>query len=119
MSYDLRFVTPKGRTAKLRRKHNFQGGTYCVGGTDSARFNITYNYGGILRMVFGPDGIRWLYSKTATEVKASCLDAMGKLDSSKVSSDYWLSTEGNVYTALSALAQIADMVPKHYTLQVD
>ena len=86
------------------------GGTYCVGGTDEASLNITYNYGGIFRRVLGDGGIRSLYSKTGAEMAPKLREAVAALGEDR-DDDYWRATDGNAGAALARLLKWADQHP--------
>ena len=87
-----------------------KGGTYCVGGTREAHFNITYNYGKYFYDKFGYEGIRFLYGKTGAETIPILEKAIRTLGED-TDSDYWKSTEGNARQALCALLALARMRP--------
>lgn len=44
MSYDIYITDESGKTLTLDTPHDLKGGTYAVGGTTEAHFNITFNY---------------------------------------------------------------------------
>lgn len=68
MSYDIYLRDPiTNETMELDEPHQMRGGTYAVGGESRAYFNITYNYGPILRQVLGPEGVRAIYGMTGAE----------------------------------------------------
>ncbi len=111
MSYDISLKEPVGKdTIVFDSPHQIKGGTYCVGGSDEAWLNITYNYGKIFRKVFGDDGIRTIYGMTGAESVALIKDAMSKLKDD-VSEDYWEATEGNAKRALAGILAFAQLRP--------
>jgi len=111
MSYDIRLHDAEtGVTTKLDEKHKWQGGTYQVGGSELAKFNVTYNYGAILHNVLPPQGIRTLYGLTGNESMPLLRKAIAELGD-ETSKDYWDATEGNVKVALIAMLNLACMCP--------
>jgi len=119
MSYDLCLRDPNtGEAVKLQARHQWRGGTYAVGGCDTASFNVTYNYAHILQRVLGEKGICELYGKTGAMTfdllsKAIAeLTAAVELNGDGVSNDYWEATSGNVKHALMVLLDLAVMCPE-------
>lgn len=111
MSYAISLVDPvTGDTAELDHLHQMKGGTYAIGGTRLAELNVTYNYGGILRRVLGPEGIRTIYGMTGAESIPVLGQAAAQLGCD-VHDDYWQPTEGNVKQALLQLRALAWMRP--------
>lgn len=128
MSYDLQLRDPTtNETTVLGEKHDIAGGTYCVGGTAYAQFNITYNYYSILDRVLPPvdppagyeifakedgklHGIRTIYGMTGFESTPVLATAAVKL-SGEASDNYWDATEGNVKKALLGCLELAAMCP--------
>lgn len=111
MSYDIQLnhqVT--GEVLELDTPHQMKGGTYQVGGCDTASMNITYNYGNHFYRVFDDDGIRDIYGKTGVESIPILESAISKLKDD-VSSDYWESTEGNAKASLIQLLTLAKLRP--------
>lgn len=87
------------------------GGTYRIGGTDKAEFNITYNYGWFFyRFLDKDDGIRWLYRKTGAETVERLNQAVSELGINRYR-DYWAPTPGNAGAALSRLLMWARQYP--------
>jgi len=111
MSYDVYLKDPTtGNVIELDIVHHMKGGTYAVGGTNEAHLNITYNYGGIFRQVFGEKGIRSIYGMTGAEslpILEKAIYALGN----DTHEDYWKATEGNAKRALINLAQLATLAP--------
>ena len=118
MSYDISFEKVKGETLRFDELHDFKGGVYAQDGTDEAWLNITYNYAGHFRNVFGDDGIRSLYGKTAKEVIPILENAVENLGTQR-DGDYWASTEGNAGAALVDLLAIARMCPDDAVMRGD
>lgn len=111
MSYDITLNDPvTNETIIFDNKHNIKGGTYCLGGTQEAWLNITWNYGKIFRKVLGEKGIRSIYGKSGAESIPMLKEAISKLKDD-VSEDYWEATEGNVKKALYGLLAFAEMRP--------
>lgn len=83
--------------------------------------NITYNYAEIFRALFGNDGIRSLYGKTAATVSGEVQRAIGAIPDvvaiEKACSChnsmtcYWATTAGNAKDALENLLILALEVP--------
>ena len=112
MSYDIALSDPDtGETIKLDRKHQWKGGTYCMGGSELAELNITYNYSEILERVLGEAGIRALYGKTGSQSLEMLTAALKKLAEEPPDNDYWKATDGNVRMALIAVLDLATMCP--------
>jgi hypothetical protein len=111
MSYDV-YLRDKDthNPTVLDEKHKWQGGTYELGGSQTAEFNVTYNYGAILRDVLPPQGIRTLYGLTGNESMPLLRKAIATLGND-ASKDYWDATEGNVKVALTAMLDLACMCP--------
>lgn len=111
MSYDIDLTDPvTGDVLKLDAPHHMRGGTYAIGGTPEASLNITYNYGKFYYDLFGEEGIRFLYGKTAAGTIAHLKTAVLKLKDD-VTSNYWDATEGNAKRALVQLLALAEMRP--------
>ena len=110
MSYDIDLINPDTEEViLLDNKHQVNGGTYKVGGTDEAHFNITYNYSEFFYKTLGEGGIRSLYGKTCVESIPILMEAAQKLGMD-VSDNYWDSTEGNARVALLNLVKLAALV---------
>ena len=111
MSYDITLNDPVTNDVIIfDNKHNIKGGTYCLGGTQEAWLNVTYNYGEIFRKVFGEMGIRNIYGKSGAESIPLLEKAMAKLKDD-VSEDYWEATEGNAKKFLYGLLAFAQLRP--------
>lgn len=111
MSYDI-YLTDhvSGEVLNCEVAHQLRGGTYAMGGTSEAWLNVTYNYGGHFRRLFGEDGIRFLYGKPAVDTIAPLQSGADALKND-VSEDYWEGTEGNAKRALLSLIALAKMLP--------
>lgn len=111
MSYDIDLVDPVTRKVLLLDEpHQLKGGTYAVGGSREASFNITYNYAPHFYKVLGEQGIRTLYGKTGEETIPMLAEAASKL-AADVNVDYWKPTEGNAKAALLSLLALARIRP--------
>lgn len=112
MSYDIELLDPvTKKTIILPEKHQMQGGTYCVGGTDEAHLNVTCNYSKHFFAYLDKDkGIRGIYGKTAAETIPLLENAIAKLPDDKTN-DYWEPTGGNAKAALCQLLALARMRP--------
>ena len=111
MSYDIELVHPvNGETLKLDSNHHMRGGTYCVGGTDEARLNVTYNYYKHFIRVLGDKGIRTIYGMSGVDSIPVLSNAVSQL-ADDVSDNYWEPTEGNAKASLIQLLTLAKMRP--------
>ena len=111
MSYDLGLKDQiTGEWLELDEPHQMKGGTYQLGGCETAQLNITYNYGKHLRKVLGEGGIRSLYGKTGAETVPVLETATAAL-ADTVADNYWESTEGNTKRALLQCLALARLRP--------
>lgn len=111
MSYDIDLTDPiTGEILELDSPHQLRGGTYQIGGTTEATLNITYNYSEIFCKVFGEDGIRCLYGKSACGTIPALQKAIDSLGND-VSDNYWEATEGNAKRVLIQLLTLAKLRP--------
>jgi len=111
MSYDIDLCDPvTGNVLELPEKHHMAGGTHCLGGTTEMSLNVTYNYAGIFKMVFGDEGIRSIYGRVAATTIQQLQMAADALRND-TDEDYWKPTEGNVKAALLQLLALAQMRP--------
>ena len=105
MSYDIYLHDAKNGDVLIVR-HDLRAGTYCLGGSDTAWLNITYNYSGHFRRVLGEKGIRAIYGLTAAESLPVLDAAIAQLGTDR-DLDYWNPTEGNARVALENLRLLA------------
>jgi hypothetical protein len=117
MSYAIYLNDPITKECLLLdSKHHMRGGTYCVGGEDRAKLNITYNYAKHFYRVFDkePDtkglGVRTIYGMTGAESIPVLKAAIAQLGDD-VNEDYWAATEGNAKRSLLQLVALATMRP--------
>lgn len=112
MSYDLGLKDPVTKEwIELDAPHQMRGGTYCVGGTPSAKINITYNYEQFFRQVLcAENGIRLLYGMTGAESIPIIKKAIEQLGDD-IDEHYWKPTEGNAKQALHQCLALAQMYP--------
>lgn len=110
MSYDIYIKDEKGPII-FKKKHNYKGGTYQVGGCNEAWINITDNYSEHFVKFLGEKGIRSIYGKTVEEVVPILKEAIDKMDD-EISENYWDATEGNARYSLVNLINIALLCPK-------
>lgn len=111
MSYDIYLKEPvSGTTVLFDSPHQIKGGTYCVGGTNEAWLNITWNYSKFYYAAFGTEGIRTIYGMSGAESITVLENAIAKLGNDE-SNDYWEATEGNAKKALLQLLSMAKMRP--------
>jgi len=112
MSYDLELQDPvTGETLELDSAHHMKGGTYCVGGTTKAKFNITYNYSAFFYKYMGEKGLREIYGMTGAESIPVLQRAIQQLGDDEATEGYWKATEGNAKRALCSLVALAQMRP--------
>lgn len=111
MSYDISLTD---RVTKqpiiLESKHQINGGTFAIGGTNEATLNVTYNYSTKFVSIFGSGGIRNIYGKTGAESIPMLKNAILML-SDDTDPDYWKPTDGNVKRSLYGLLAFAEMRP--------
>ncbi len=82
-----------------------EGGTYCLGGTDQADLNITYNYGRIYHRVIDEENGLWTLNGLPAQAALDLLEpAILQLEDGK-DSDYWAATDGNAKRPLVMLAE--------------
>lgn len=111
MSYSIDLLEPVTRNViELDHPHFIRGAQYAVGGTTKLTLNVTYNYGKIYYHLFGEQGIRFLYDKSAHETIVPLQEAIAKLKDD-VDDNYWNATEGNAKQALISLLTFAQMRP--------
>lgn len=113
MSYDIELVDPSTKKlARLPSKIWAQGGTYHLGGSDRAEFNITWNYSPHYYRLFPENqGLRWLYGKIAKDTVPVIQQVMDQLGDD-THPDYWEPTEGNAKQALKVLLLLARACPE-------
>lgn len=109
MSWDC-YLERNGRTVELAERHHLKGGTYPLGGTTQACFNVTYNYGRIFRRVGIEDALNSFNGKTAQETIPIMEAAIAQLNDDPCD-DYWQPTEGNARRALEGLLVLARAAP--------
>lgn len=112
MSYDIYLSDPDtDEVIIFDAKHDIQGGTYALGGTNKAELNITYNYAEYYyKHLNSGKGIRSLYGMTGEKAIPILEDAIKKLGT-KTDKDYWKSTSGNAGSALQGLLTFAKLRP--------
>ena len=89
-----------------------EGGTYCLGGSDTADINITYNYGPYFHICLDKKkGLRWLDGKKAKDAMARMERAVKELGTGK-DDNYWKPTPGNAGYAPSILLKWAKRHPE-------
>lgn len=113
MSYDIYLLDPVTlKPIQFDNPRQEGGGTYQVGGTREAWFNITYNYSEFYYEYLDSEkGIRWLYKKKAKECINRLEYAVSKLGT-KQYRDYWAPTRGNAGHAISILLNWAQEFPE-------
>jgi len=110
MGFDVSLVDAKTGIPVRVDRHE-EGGTYVVGGTESAELNITYNYS------------KWYYQHICPLRGLRCLDGVAGAQAipvlenaiSELNTDqadfYWEPTEGNARHALTILLKWAQGNP--------
>jgi hypothetical protein len=91
-------------------RNHTHGGTYAVGGVDSAELNITYNYSRHFHSALGGSFTETIHGKPADEV-ISVLEKAVEILGTKRDRDYWKPTPGNAGFALSILLAWAREYP--------
>jgi len=111
MSYDIDLRDPVTKeTIFFDESHQIRGGSYPIGGTNKAEFNITYNYAPVYYKLMGEKGIRTIYGMSGAESIPVIESTISQLKND-ISDDYWESTEGNAKRALYGLLAFAKMRP--------
>lgn len=111
MSYDLGLCDAvTGDVLELDSPHHMRGGTYKIGGCETAEINITYNYAKHFCRVMGDKGIRTIYGMTGAESIPVIESAIASLGDD-VDKDYWKATEGNAKRALKQCLALARLRP--------
>ena len=112
MSYDIYLHDPVSKQPiEFDFQHDFQGGTYRLGGCREAWLNVTYNYSAHYRRAFNNDkGIRTIYGMSGAE-SIPVLEAAASQLGDEISQDYWEATEGNAKRPLLQLAAMARVRP--------
>lgn len=108
MSYDI--SVDNGLTGKCRildEPHFLKGSVYPVEGTHEARFNVTYNYHQIYKLLW-KKGIRRFDGKRIEKVKPQLKKAIAKLGTMQCD-NYWLATTGNAGKALQNLLELLEL----------
>lgn len=86
-----------------------EGGTYVMGGNDSAELNVTYNYSKFIHP-FIEGGLHGLHGMIASESIPLLEQAVDCLGTDR-DRDYWLATPGNAGHALNVLLSWARLWP--------
>ena len=120
MSWDFDLCDPVTKEVlHTEKKHDINGGTYCISGTTEMTFNVTYNYSGIINrkmeeLKIGKEDsysyADYLNGKTGAET----IEPLKKLIASlkdDADNDYWKATEGNAKRALCGLLAFAQLRP--------
>ena len=100
----------EGQVVELPEPHHLAGGA-------EAALNITYNYGGHFRRVFGGRGLWDLAGLRANQLIALLDTAIEELGTDRAP-DYWQPTPGNAGAALSDLRELAKRSPPSSVLAV-
>lgn len=146
MSYDINVMRRNKKDNAfekviLRSKHEIAGNTYCLGGTDEAWVNITFNYAKFFYEIWPKPngekvdirpffemfnghtgGIRSLYGKPIDIVMKELVRGIDSLGDEKPSEDPWAATAGNAKLALQkllTLCEIAKMENPDCELTID
>lgn len=133
MSYDISLKEPvTGEQVYFDTAHQMKGGTYCLGGTNEAWLNITYNYarwyykdGVFPNKGEEKEGIRSIYGMSGAESIPVLENAIKILESMTEdlteeeikeyadggASGYWTPTRANAIKPLYQLLAMAKMRP--------
>ena len=111
VSWWIRLVGEDGECVQV--ENHAEGGTYCVGGTNEADLNVTYNYGGRfsecgLEVHTGRGNFHRQKAKDVTALLESAVQKLG----TECHPDYWEPTPGNAGRALSILLEWAKQHPE-------
>lgn len=109
MSYDIEIKTKTGERLRFPTTHDLAGGTFCLGGTDEAWLNVTYNYYRFFVRALGKNGIRSIYGLTPKESIPILDAAIAKLGNAKPEPNYWKACAGNAKKALLDLKRLAEL----------
>lgn len=113
MSYDISIVDKNKETIILDKPFLEKGGTYAVGGTSLAEFNITFNYSKFLEKSLGYS-IKELDGKKVEDTLDNILNAILKLKDDDKTDNYWDPTEYNTKQALKSLLKLGLEAPNGY-----
>lgn len=113
MSWDCYLVDKNGKTVIFNEPLDIKGGTYQLGGTQEAWFNITYNYGKILKNVLGYS-LSDLNGKLVKDTISDIEKAVSKLSEEDKTENYWDATEYNTKRALEDLLLLAKKSENSY-----
>lgn len=112
MSWWVHLLDPETKETVEVPHHEGDGGTYVVGGTHSAELNVTYNYGELYRMVWGPNNtLTCIDGMSGARASIPLQNAVDKLGTRAYEKDYWAPTPGNAGKALSILLEWAKLHP--------
>ena len=109
MSYDIRIKDKTGETLQFPFAHDLAGGTFCLGGTNEAWLNVTYNYYRFFVRALGKNGIRSIYGLMPKESIPILDAAIAKLGNAKPDPDYWKACAGNAKKAMLDLKRLAEL----------
>ncbi len=111
MSHDISLCDPvSGKVLELDGPHQMTVGTCCLGGTNEARLNVTYNYSRHYFPILGEKGICVICGMSGADNIPILENAISRLGDD-VSDDYWEATEGNAKRALLQLLAFARLRP--------
>lgn len=132
MSYDISLKEPvTGEQVYFDTAHQMKGGTYCLGGTNEACLNITYNYarwyckdsvfpckgeGGNIRSIYGMSGAESIpVLENAIKTLESMIEDLTEEEIKKYedggAGGYWTPTRANAIKPLYQLLAMAKMRP--------
>ena len=115
MSYDIFLKDLEtDEYCKLKELNTLKSGTYQLGGSYLAKFNITYNYSKLFCELFGEKGIRIIYGLTGSQSIPLLTEAILKLQDNEdpCTFNYWAINEWNAKVALEGLLYLANQCPK-------
>lgn len=88
-----------------------EGGTYAIGGINSAELNVTYNYGRCFREAWDGVGLQEVLDGKRAEEVIEALEHAVKHLGTEQDGDYWKASAGNAGHALEILASWAHQHP--------
>lgn len=114
MSADYTLTDEFGHAIVLPERNMEQGGTYPLGGTDFAEFNVTYNYSRIWAEAWPDESYAGMLDsfegKRAGDLIPTMEAVVEKLGTEQ-SDDYWEPTPGNAGYAMNVLLGWARQFP--------
>lgn len=116
MSVDYR-IEKDGVTAELAEPLQGEGGTYALGGWNTAELNVTYNYSALLEAALNAAGypfdgmVAWLDGRPVLDTLAEIEAVTKELPDAPDADDYWRASAGNVGHAAAILLRMGREIP--------